>query len=138
MWVRSLGWADLLEEEMAIHSNILAWKFPQRSPACTHTPACRMVRGVSHSHGLGYVLRANVEVSFQAPVQASPSWLNPSPASQPQETSFIRHPSPFIPVDVCPGGSPCLFLVRSQRPVIMHQQCRGNSKEASVGCVLSW
>ena len=29
--------------------------------------------GISHSHGLGHVLRANVEVSFQTPVQASPS-----------------------------------------------------------------
>ena len=28
MRVQSLGWADL-EEEMAIHSNILAWKIPQ-------------------------------------------------------------------------------------------------------------
>ena len=24
--VRSLGWGDLLEEEMATHSNILAWE----------------------------------------------------------------------------------------------------------------
>ena len=27
-WVGSLGWEDLLEEEMAIHSSILAWKIP--------------------------------------------------------------------------------------------------------------
>ena len=27
-WVRSLGWEDLLEKEMAIHSSILAWKIP--------------------------------------------------------------------------------------------------------------
>ena len=25
-WVRSLGWEDLLEKEMATHSSILAWK----------------------------------------------------------------------------------------------------------------
>ena len=25
-WVRSLGWKNLLEEEMATYSNILAWK----------------------------------------------------------------------------------------------------------------
>ena len=29
IWVRSLGQEDPLEEEMAIHSNILAWKIPQ-------------------------------------------------------------------------------------------------------------
>ena len=28
MWVRSLGWEDLLEEEMATYSSILAWKIP--------------------------------------------------------------------------------------------------------------
>ena len=26
--VRSLGWEDLLEKEMAAHSSILAWKIP--------------------------------------------------------------------------------------------------------------
>ena len=26
-WVRSLGWEDLLEEKMATHASILAWKF---------------------------------------------------------------------------------------------------------------
>ena len=28
MWVRSLGWEDPLEEEVAIHTSILAWKIP--------------------------------------------------------------------------------------------------------------
>ena len=27
-WVQSLGWEDPLEEEMAIHSSILAWRIP--------------------------------------------------------------------------------------------------------------
>ena len=27
-WVRSLGWKDLLEEGMATHSSILAWRIP--------------------------------------------------------------------------------------------------------------
>ena len=27
-WVRSLGWEDSLEKEMATHSNILAWEIP--------------------------------------------------------------------------------------------------------------
>ena len=29
MWVWSLGGEDPLEEEMAIHSSILAWRIPQ-------------------------------------------------------------------------------------------------------------
>ena len=28
IWVRSLGWEDLLEKEMAIHSSVLAWRIP--------------------------------------------------------------------------------------------------------------
>ena len=32
-WVRSLGWEDPLEKEMAIHSSILAWRIP-----CTEEP----------------------------------------------------------------------------------------------------
>ena len=31
--VRSLGWEDSLEKEMAIHSRIIAWKIP-----CTEEP----------------------------------------------------------------------------------------------------
>ena len=27
-WIRSLGWDDPLEEEMAAHSSILVWKIP--------------------------------------------------------------------------------------------------------------
>ena len=27
-WVRSLGWEDPLEEEMATHSSILGWEIP--------------------------------------------------------------------------------------------------------------
>ena len=28
IWVQSLGWEDPLEEEMATHSTILAWRIP--------------------------------------------------------------------------------------------------------------
>ena len=30
MWVRSLGWEDPLEEEIATHYSILGWKIPWR------------------------------------------------------------------------------------------------------------
>ena len=33
MQVQSLGWEDPLEEGMATHSSILAWRFPMRSLA---------------------------------------------------------------------------------------------------------
>ena len=28
-WIQSLGWEDPLEEGMAIHSSILAWRLPK-------------------------------------------------------------------------------------------------------------
>ena len=41
MWVRPLGWEDPLEEGMAIHSSILAWRIPhgQRS-LVGYSPCC--------------------------------------------------------------------------------------------------
>ena len=33
IWVRSLGWEDLLKEGMATHSSILAWRIPMERGA---------------------------------------------------------------------------------------------------------
>ena len=33
-WVRSLGWEDPLEKEMATHSSTLAWKIPWTEKPC--------------------------------------------------------------------------------------------------------
>ena len=35
-WVRSLGWEDPLEKEMATHSSILAWEIPWTEVATVH------------------------------------------------------------------------------------------------------
>ena len=43
-WVRSLGWEDSLEEEMATHSSILVWKNAMDRGAWQAT-----VRGVAES-----------------------------------------------------------------------------------------
>ena len=43
-WVRSLGWEDPLEEGMAIHSSILAWRIPMNRGAWRAT-----VHGVAKS-----------------------------------------------------------------------------------------
>ena len=39
-WVESLGWEDPLEEGMATHSNILAWRIPMNRGAwwATYSP----------------------------------------------------------------------------------------------------
>ena len=43
-WVRSLGWEDSLEEGMATHSSILAWRIPVDRGAWRAT-----VRGIAKS-----------------------------------------------------------------------------------------
>ena len=43
-WVQSLGWEDSLEEHMASHSSILAWKIPMERGAWWAT-----VHGVTES-----------------------------------------------------------------------------------------
>ncbi|KAJ1057915.1 hypothetical protein K5549_014440 [Capra hircus] len=41
-WVRSLGWEDSLEKEMATHSSILAWKIPwMEKPGRLHPWNCK-------------------------------------------------------------------------------------------------
>ena len=37
-WVRSLGWEDPLEEEMATHSSILAWGIPWTEEFAWYSP----------------------------------------------------------------------------------------------------
>ena len=44
IWVRSLGWDDLLEEGIATHSSILAWRIPMDKGAWQAT-----VHGVTKS-----------------------------------------------------------------------------------------
>ena len=45
MWVRSLGWEDPLEEEMATHSSILAWRIPwMEEPGGLQSIASQRVR----------------------------------------------------------------------------------------------
>ena len=37
-WVRSLGWEDPLENGMAAHSSILAWRIPQTEEPVSYSP----------------------------------------------------------------------------------------------------
>ena len=55
-WVRSLGWEDTLEEEMANHSSILAWRIPMKEePGRLQPMGSQRVRhdwATKHSKGL--------------------------------------------------------------------------------------
>ena len=37
-WVRSLGWEDPLEKEMAIHSSTIAWNIPGQRSRVVYSP----------------------------------------------------------------------------------------------------
>ena len=38
MWVQSLGWEDLLEESMAMHASILAWRISWTEEPVGYSP----------------------------------------------------------------------------------------------------
>ena len=67
--VQFLGWEDLLEKEVAIHSIILAWKIPwTEEPATVHGVAkCRtrlsdFTHSLTHSLSLLYTFAANLNL----------------------------------------------------------------------------
>ena len=42
-WIRSLGWEDPLEKEMATHSGTLAWKIPWMEESIRHDRTTSLV-----------------------------------------------------------------------------------------------
>ena len=62
-WVRSLGWEDPLEKEMAIHSSILAWRIPwTEEPGGLQSTGSQRVR---HHGATKHTAQHKVYVSFQ-------------------------------------------------------------------------
>ena len=63
MWVRSLGWEDPMQKEMATHSNILAWRIPwteelggpqfMESQRVGYDWACTRMHTHTHASGFG-------------------------------------------------------------------------------------
>ena len=51
-WVRSLGREDPLEEEMAIHCSILAWRIPWTEEPTVHGLTKSWTRLSTHAHFL--------------------------------------------------------------------------------------
>ena len=50
-WVRALGWEDPLEEGMATHSSILAWRIPQTEEPGGLQPMGSQTEGIKLSTG---------------------------------------------------------------------------------------
>ena len=54
-WVRSLGWEDPLEEEMVVHSSILAWKIPwTEEPGELQSMGCKELDMTEHACIIDY------------------------------------------------------------------------------------
>ena len=72
-WVWSLGWEDPLENGMATHSSILAWKIPQtvyspwdrKESAQRATFTFNVDQEPRHLHICGHILKKRVNVSMQ-------------------------------------------------------------------------
>ena len=61
-WVRSLGWEDPLEEGMAIHSSILAWRIPKDFSLVGYNPWVRRVGHNKAQHtSLKYVTHISIK-----------------------------------------------------------------------------
>ena len=53
-WVRSLGWDDPLEKEMAIHSSTVAWVKPPKSPIAWDLDSSQVGDGEGNGTPLQY------------------------------------------------------------------------------------
>ena len=63
MQVRSLGWEDPLEEGVASHSSILAWRIPWTGSVAAHSPwGCKVLRLTEHFYHSGTESRACLRV----------------------------------------------------------------------------
>ena len=67
-WVRSLGWEDPLEKEMAIHSSTLSWKIPWTEEALDYSPWGRieldMTEGLHFTSLIFWVILEKEQLSF--------------------------------------------------------------------------
>ena len=96
MWVRSLGWEDPLEESVATHSSILAWRIPW-----TEEPG--VLQSQRRSQRIGHDL-GNLAHGTHNPVQA------PSPLDL--HASYLLE-SPFITPSL---GLEAIKVLHSRRP----------------------
>ena len=60
-WVRSLGWEDPLEKEMATHSSTLAWKIPW-----SEEPHRLQSMGSQSQTGLSNFIHQYIEIRYAA------------------------------------------------------------------------
>ena len=72
-WVRSLGWEDPLEKEMASHSSILAWRIPWTEELGGYSPRVAKSQTRLSDFTFTFTLGSSTQVSSVAQ-----SWLGRS------------------------------------------------------------
>ena len=103
-WVRSLGWEDPLEKEMATHSSTLAWKIPwMEEPGRLQSMGSQKVRH-------------NWATSLVHDVHPASATLATSPATLPTTVS--------PPVCICPAPLLSLSCLKSLRFLLHRNGCR--------------
>ena len=77
-WVRSLGWEDSLEKEMAIHSSTIAWKIPWAEEAGRLQSTGSQRVGHDWETSLWWDRSVSASYIFISSVSVSPYWLRTS------------------------------------------------------------
>ena len=96
-WVRSLGWEDPLEEEMATHSSIPAWKIPW-----TEQPGEVMARGITKNQTPLKIRRDWTHI----PILAGGFFITGSPGRTSVQYSRSAVSDPLWPMDCSTPGLP--------------------------------
>ena len=118
MWVQSLGWDDPLEEEMATHSNSLAWRIqatvPVGSQRVRHNWATEHKRSVSPSPILG---ASSFGMPLSPACQVTTTWGETMPfsttAGRVARWAVSGVPGPRWPVELSVmGGVFCSCIVQ--------------------------
>ena len=86
VWVRSLGWEDPLEKEMATHSSTLAWKIPwtEKHGRLLQSMGSQRVR---HDWGTS-LTHSTLKKKKNSTVQ--PSWLPPCESKSARHFNFFK------------------------------------------------
>ena len=104
-WVRSLGWEDPLEEGMATHSSILAWRIPMDGGAWRAT-----VPGVvAHSTAFSKAIDLR-----KAPLLGDWGFLSqqhPCPALHVYHGFLSQQDSPVVTTAICLSGKHLYFCL---------------------------
>ena len=127
MWVRSLGWEDALEESMATHSSLLAWRIPWIEELVGYSSwGCRVRHNwnrLAHTQVLVQSLscvRPLSHLGLQHSRLSCPS-LSPRVCSDSHTSSRWCHPtisSSVIPFSSCPQSFPAsVFSNESALPI---------------------